>query len=418
MEEVDQSVLETAPAEEATGVGEAPAPAPVESSDDTTAPTEQKGAVGTYTEAELCPKFMEGCEDAACGLGLHPTAPNGNKVKRVCDFYLSERGCAKGERCDFLHCYGKPKAKMEPPPKPLCAFYLTPKGCIKDDRCDFWHPKAPDGSTSKRICEYFNSPRGCAKEARCDFLHVEKRHLPATALSGMSMPGMMQPGFPPMTPPVFRGSTYPPGAAAAFGFPGWGGAAAAPAPVQSRATEAQRTGNGRVCSFYNSARGCAKGDRCDFVHQGADGSKATPNAPPSVAYPPAAHAVDPAAAAAAAASAYGAYDAYGAAYDMYAAYGGAYAGYGGYGTTPDAGAVAGATSAAGMGGANPYASMAGSGAGTASTATATATNGRVCSFFSSPRGCIKGDRCEFVHTAAAGAGAVRQTRPSARYAPY
>lgn len=391
---------------------------PAEAASEATAPALAGPGYRVYTEEELCPKYgtHEGCEDDPCSLGVHPVAPNGTVTKRVCDYYLSERGCAKAERCDFLHCYGKVKAKPEAPSKPLCSFYFSPKGCIKEDRCDFLHPKAPDGSTTLRVCEYFQSARGCAKDARCDFLHVEKQHLPATALVPDRMGGHGgRGGAVNMGMPGGYGAPHPgygapqPGFGGYGGGQGYGGQAAAPVgPLPARPTKASEKGNTRVCTFYSSPRGCAKGERCDFVHAASTGGGAGLLPSPHAAPP----ASDPHAAAAY--GAYGQQAAYGAyaGYDMsqYAAagYGAPAAGYGapaaaaGYGAYGAYGASGGGAE---YGAAPPSAAPQGGGG----------SSGRVCSFFSTPRGCIKGDRCEFVHPAGAGGA---PPKSSARYSPY
>jgi len=107
-------------------------------------------------------------------------------------------------------------------PKRHCDFYITPRGCIKGDTCDFLHPVAPNGTVTTRVCDFFKSPRGCAKDKECDFLHIESLR-----------PTAMQPGM--------------------MGGMGMGMGAAAPAGQ-------------KICTFFNSPRGCIKGTECDFFH--------------------------------------------------------------------------------------------------------------------------------------------------------
>lgn len=111
----------------------------------------------------------------------------------------------------------------------ICDYYLTPRGCIKGTTCDFKHPVAPNGTVTTKVCEYFNSNRGCVKGTTCDFLH-----LPPQVASRVGT----KPGFGMM------------GA-----LPQMLGAAAMP-----------RSAAGKVCEFFNSPRGCVKGQTCDFAH--------------------------------------------------------------------------------------------------------------------------------------------------------
>jgi hypothetical protein len=47
----------------------------------------------------------------------------------------------------------------------LCEYYISPRGCIKGDKCDHLHPRAPNGAISNRVCEFYLRPRGmCACE--------------------------------------------------------------------------------------------------------------------------------------------------------------------------------------------------------------------------------------------------------------
>lgn len=52
------------------------------------------------------------------------------KKPQKCDFFSTERGCIKGEMCDFIH--QKEKA---------CDFFLSERGCRKGKFCDFQHPE-------------------------------------------------------------------------------------------------------------------------------------------------------------------------------------------------------------------------------------------------------------------------------------
>lgn len=140
------------------------------------------------------------------------------------------------------------------------------------------------------------------------------------------------------------------------GYPS-GGGSDKPGERPSVMTLASTTGNSRICNFYQTDRGCAKSEKCDFIHQGpSDGG-------------------------AAAAGGYGAagYDAAGYA---------AAAGFGGF---------FGDGSAANFG----LPSTTGSG------------SGKVCTFYGTARGCRKGSKCDFVHPATSGS-----SKSSVRYSPY
>jgi hypothetical protein len=200
----------------------------------------------------------------------HPLSPAGTLTNRVCDFYLTPRGCRKGDQCDFLHPQPKQGVKDK-----VCTYYMTPQGCIKGLNCDFLHPRpgmftdlpgaTPDSSSPSsaipadlaalgvgigagrgvrsKPCDFFLSPRGCIKGDQCDFSHA-------------------RPG--------------------AGGFPGGGGAGSGwmttivsesgyptPLPLSFSAflPAKKKPLRAKLCDFFNTARGCVKGDACDFIHQ-------------------------------------------------------------------------------------------------------------------------------------------------------
>jgi len=117
-------------------------------------------------------------------------------------FFLSPRGCIKGDQCDFSHVRpgaggfpggggmgsgwmttivsesGFPTplplsfssflpAKKKPLRAKLCDFFNTARGCVKGDACDFIHQK-------QKVCDFYLKPQGCRKGALCDFLHPPK----------------------------------------------------------------------------------------------------------------------------------------------------------------------------------------------------------------------------------------------------
>jgi hypothetical protein len=150
---------------------------------------------------------------------------------RVCDFYLQPRGCIKGDSCDFLH----PTAPNGSVTSKLCDFFASSRGCNKGQECDFLHVEGKSKAQStmgfgggmamgQSVCKFFQMAQGCKKGAGCEFLH------PAQPMMGMGMGGMGY-GAPPM-----------------MGAPGGPG------------------GGKKQCTFFFTARGCVKGESCDFSH--------------------------------------------------------------------------------------------------------------------------------------------------------
>lgn len=210
------------------------------------------------------------------------------KKEKICDFYLTPRGCIKGEKCDFQH----PLSPAGTQTNKVCDFYLTGRGCRKGDQCDFLHP-TPKQPVKDKVCTYYMTPQGCIKGLNCDFLH------PRPGMLG-DVPGM----------PSIPGMGFPGAAPLGGALPGMGGRGKKP------------------CEFFLSARGCVKGDQCDFSH-----------VRPGASFP------DP--------SALGAFPGLG--FPL--------------GLLPQA---------AGRGAKKPM-------------------KPKLCEFVNTPRGCVKGDQCDFIH---------------------
>jgi hypothetical protein len=204
--------------------------------DSSSAPVEEK------KKEKICDFYLtpRGCMKGEKCDFQHPLSPAGTQTNRICDFFLTARGCRKGDQCDFLHPQPKQPVKDK-----VCTYYMTPQGCIKGLNCDFLHPRpgmfgdipnaagASGGAAARKPCDFFLSPRGCIKGDQCDFAHIR------------------------------------PGAA---GFPAGFGAPVASFPFAAAALLAAGRGQRRalrpkVCDFHNTARGCVKGDACDFIHQ-------------------------------------------------------------------------------------------------------------------------------------------------------
>jgi len=179
--------------------------------------------------------------------------PEENKKKeKICDFYLTPRGCMKGEKCDFQH----PLSPAGTQTNRICDFYLTPRGCRKGDQCDFLHPQ-PKQPVKDKVCTYYMTPQGCIKGLNCDFLH------PRPGMFGDipgGMPGGQNAGIP--------------AELAALGVGGGGRGGQFGAPVPFPFAFMPQAGRGqkkplrpKVCDFHGTARGCVKGDACEFIHQ-------------------------------------------------------------------------------------------------------------------------------------------------------
>lgn len=179
------------------------------------------------------------------GLSLANAGAVGPTARKPCQYWLLPRGCAKGEGCDFLH--SRP-----------CSFFNSDAGCIKAELCDFHHVKSADldekvlerirehkDRIHSRPCPFFNSPGGCNKGDQCGFTHAgqaaalpDASHVGANQVASFDTRGaerIREPKHHLSTPSV---------------------PAAAP----------NVAGGGRVCTFFNTPRGCIKGAKCDFEH--------------------------------------------------------------------------------------------------------------------------------------------------------
>merc|ERR1719219_3187157 len=137
---------------------------------------------------------------------------NDQANKKVCNFFLTPRGCVKGNQCDFAHIappvsdpfssmygmgnfpnvmgnrsmfpgmvnpmmgagrgsgvqFGIGRGGVLVPKRPKsCEFFNTERGCVKGERCDFIHMK-------DKVCDFYFTDRGCRKGKFCDFKHPEK----------------------------------------------------------------------------------------------------------------------------------------------------------------------------------------------------------------------------------------------------
>jgi len=63
----------------------------------------------------------------------------------------------------------------------LCEYFLSPRGCIKGVQCEFIHQQ-------QKPCEFALSGRGCKKGKFCDFLHVDASGNPFPGIDETTLP--------------------------------------------------------------------------------------------------------------------------------------------------------------------------------------------------------------------------------------
>jgi len=164
---------------------------------------------------------------------------------RICQYYLQPRGCIKGDKCDFKH----PLSPQGVATNRVCEYYLKARGCNKGQECEFLHPDiqpeqkrmlAAQLPQKSQPCSFFNSPRGCIKGATCDFAHPGFGGMGMGGFGGYDGSMMMGGGMGGMNPNMGQAQ-------------GFGG----PAPGQM---------GPKICEFFQTQRGCNKGNACDFAH--------------------------------------------------------------------------------------------------------------------------------------------------------
>lgn len=230
---------------------------------------------------------------------LHPVAPSGASTNRVCDFYSSPRGCSKGESCDFLH-----PRRISPAGEVtnrVCDYYVSETGCLKGNQCDFLHPRVlPSGKqshrgpvggagvgavavggvgqgvggprgagTSTRVCDFYNTPTGCSKGLNCNFLHPRAGSFSPVITSTSAPTSTRKP-----CDYFFSRQGCKKGEECPFAHTRSPVVPSSSVPRSSYPPRAGGPGSGsgapfktRVCDFFATERGCVKGDQCDFIHQ-------------------------------------------------------------------------------------------------------------------------------------------------------
>ena len=109
-----------------------------------------------------------------------------------CDYFFSRRGCSKGDSCPFSHVRepqphaphapfnagwgavhqggpmyggGGPSVVVKRPK--VCSFHSTERGCVKGNACEYIHVK-------DKLCTFVLSEKGCKKGATCDHKHPKE----------------------------------------------------------------------------------------------------------------------------------------------------------------------------------------------------------------------------------------------------
>lgn len=134
---------------------------------------------------------------------MAPTHHSGSRG-RVCEYYLTPNGCNKGAACSFLHPTGKAAQEV-----------LNNKGSLINSNGTI------PGKKNQR-CDFYMSRSGCHRGDACPFIHDKRAPISS--------------------------SSYP------------------LSTSSSSISRAQSLRKPKICSFYNTERGCVKGDHCVFLH--------------------------------------------------------------------------------------------------------------------------------------------------------
>jgi len=221
------------------------------------------------------------------------------KTDKLCDFYLSPKGCVKGEDCDFVH----PRAPNGTITNRICDFFLKPgRGCREGDRCGFVHPQR--ANVKEKICDFFLSAAGCKRGFNCDYAHPPHLAGSAAAMMGGAPAAVAPSPYNPYNPyaPAPLPVSVPRAPAPSYGVDLYGRPLSLPAglsplsagpavpavraPVSARLPP-RKTGD-RPCTYFNTPRGCLKGAACDFAHVKGDTAGLAPGeeAPASQSHSP------------------------------------------------------------------------------------------------------------------------------------
>lgn len=185
-------------------------------------------------------------------------ALGGQGGPRVCAYFMTPRGCAKGAACSFSH--------MAPTNNPYANVGAAAGGIdiytavAAQQQQHQQHHGITSGGSGGRACAFYFSPRGCAKGAECSFSHI----MPAvtSSPSALHMAQMMAANGGTSVGTSFAHMELPTHAQ----LSGGGGGAVAAAPSLTTTGGTHPLAKTRMCAYYQSQRGCAKGALCDFSH--------------------------------------------------------------------------------------------------------------------------------------------------------
>ena len=170
----------------------------------------------------------------------------------------------------------QPKRKAELPTR-RCKFFNSTKGCSKD-KCTFLHDSNPnnpqnlnifdntiDSQKKKRECRFYKTERGCLKGTECPFPHGEPAQRDNN-ITGSKQTGELEDGQSRKASETIqkkcrfyntqRGCIK--GEKCSFEHI---------EEEQDKADEKKDNGNSEECRFFNSKRGCWKGARCPYRHE-------------------------------------------------------------------------------------------------------------------------------------------------------
>ena len=88
-----------------------------------------------------------------------------NRKKIVCRHWM-RNACKLGEKCNYLHVWDEKSL-------PVCNFWLRDGYCPKGDDCDFRHPTESDSDRRQPECPYYELGFCKLGERMCTNLHVK-----------------------------------------------------------------------------------------------------------------------------------------------------------------------------------------------------------------------------------------------------
>ena len=104
----------------------------------------------------------------------HTKQTNEQKRKKIVCRHWMRNSCKLGEKCNYLHVYDEKNL-------PVCNFFVRDGYCPKGDECDFRHPDGSDSDRRQPECPYFEMGF-CKLGVHCPLLHVKTVICPDFAL--------------------------------------------------------------------------------------------------------------------------------------------------------------------------------------------------------------------------------------------